>query len=502
MILGLDLGTSMVKVAAFREDGECLGTASRRAVLCRKGGGVIEQDFEDIVTSVGEVLSEVCDGLEAGPRVIGITGQSDGLWLLDDRGYAVRPAVSWLDDRGNPYLQDWIDRGIYERVFRRNGNAIFPGSHAPLIAALADGDPEALDRAATASYLKDAILQRLTGVRATDASDASLPFLDIRKRDYDPEILRLLGLERFDRLLAPVRAAPEAFPMTASGAALTGLPEGTLVHAGPFDLPACAIGAGVDRVGDGLITLGTTLACQVLVDRIDTGGEPAGMTLCMPRDGRWMRALPATVGTATLDWVLDLVGAPHGELDRILSESAPGANGVTALPYFSSTGERAPFCDVNARGLLSGLSTATRPADLVMAVCEAVAYAARHCIEAAGLTGRLSVCGGGANSATWTQMLADVLQQPLHVARGPEVGARGAALVAMEAAGIAHDPAAWTRSQNVVAPRPETAVHHDAGFRHYLATVAAARPLWRSRPKPAVPARPPAKTGDGPCRAI
>ena len=479
MILGIDLGTSMVKAALFDQVGTCLAVASRRCSPTVLGGGRIEQDFEEIVTAVAEVVAEACANNPA-PAAIGITGQSDGLWLLDEAGRGVRPAVSWLDDRGNPYLERWIESGVFAQIYRRNANAFFPGSHAPLMSALRDGDPAALARAHTASYLKDGILQRLTGARVTDASDASLPFLDIATREYDPEILHLLGLEDMRRLLAPVMPAPgQAFALNAEGAALTGLPEGIPVHAGPFDLVACPIGAGVRNIGDGLIIIGTTLACEVLTDRIDTAADPVGMTLCMPEAGRWIRSMPATVGTATLDWVLDLVGATHDQVDSMLARSRPGANGATALPFFSATGERAPFVDVRARGQLSGLSTATTKADLVMAVCESVAYAARHCIEAAGLTGRVSVCGGGSNSQTWSQMVADVLQRPLHVARRPEVGARGAALVAMQVAGIDYDLDAWTASEQVIEPRSNTAGHYAAGFARYLDTVASARALWK-----------------------
>ena len=200
----------------------------------------------------------------------------------------------------------------------------------------------------------------------------------------------------------------------------------------------------------------------------------------MPSEGRWLRAFPATVGTATLDWILGLVGVAATGLDDLLKQSRPGANGVTALPYFSATGERAPFVDVNARGLLSGLNTATTPADLVMAVCESVAYAARHCIEAAHVTGTLSVCGGGANSTTWSQMIADVLQRPLHIARRPEVGARGASIAAMDAVGIAYDPDLWTAPEGVITPRQEMAAPYQRGFANYLETIAAVRPLWHS----------------------
>ena len=480
MLIGIDLGTSMIKAAAFSLDGEILAVASRRPTLRYLSRERIEQDFEEIVNAVGLVVGEVRSATRETPMAVGITGQSDGLWLLDAKGYAVRPAISWLDGRGNAVLQRWMDNGVYEAVFRRNGNAMFAGCQAPLMAALADREPEALKIAATASYLKDGILQRLTGVRATDPSDASLPFLDTRTQSYDPEILRLLGLDSYAHLLAPVDPSPgRAYPLNAAGAALTGLPEGLPVHAGPFDMPACAVGAGVVEVGDGLITLGTTLACQVMVDKVETSGEPMGMTLCMPTPQRWLRAAPAMVGTASLDWILALVGAKPDGMEALLAESVPGAHGATALPYFAATGERAPFCDVSARGQLAGLTMGTTRADLVTAVCESVAYAARHCIESAGFAGRVSVCGGGAGSRAWCQMIADVLQVPLQVARRPEVGARGTAMATMDVIGVSYDHEAWTRSEAVIEPQSQLG-HYEDGYAHYLETVEAARRLWHS----------------------
>lgn len=489
MMIGIDLGTSMIKAAAFSMEGDILAVASRRPTLRYLSTERIEQDFEEVVGEVGAVVSEVRAATSETPLGIGITGQSDGLWLLDADGRAARPAISWLDGRGNRPLRRWMEDGTYEAVFRRNGNAIFAGSHAPLLAALAESEPETLARATTASYLKDGILQRLTGVRVTDPSDASLPFLDTNTRQYDPEILRLLGLERYAGLLSPVDPSPgRAYPLNAAGAALTGLSVGIPVHAGPFDMPACAIGAGVTALGDGLITIGTTLACQVMTDRVETDGEPMGMTLCMPTEQRWLRAAAAMVGTASLDWVLALVGVKPDGLEDILKQSVPGAHGVTALPYFSAAGERAPFCDVSARGQLAGLSIGTTRADLVMAVCESVAYAARHCVEAAGLKGRVSVCGGGVGSRAWCQIIADVLQMPLHVARRPEVGARGTAMATMDVIGIDYDAEAWTRSEAVIEPRADAA-HYVDGFAHYLETVEAARGLWHTDARQRLSAR-------------
>lgn len=483
MILGIDAGTSVVKAAAFSEEGENLAVASRKVGLFYPSPERCEQDFEEIVAATGEVVRKVVAQVGLRPAAIGITGQGDGLWLFDEDGASVRPAISWLDARANHVVEDWMASGVFEQVFRRNGNTIFPGCHAAILSSLSHAEPETLSRAATAGYCKDGIMQRLTGERLTDASEASLPFLDVSEQRYDPEILRLCGLEGYEQLLAPVAHSPEeAYPLDAAGASLTGLPEGTPVHAGPFDLPACAIGAGVTRPGEGLVTIGTTLACQVLVDHVDTNSEPAGMTLCAPQAGRWMRAMPAMVGTASLDLTLSLIGASHDDLEGLLAESPPGAREVSVLPFFSASGERAPFVEPSARGQLSGMTLSTTRADIVRAVCEGVGYAARHCLEAAGLDGEVSICGGGVESRAWRQTLADILQRPLRIARRPEVGARGAAVAALMASDQDYGHAEWTRPEDYVEPRPSLAGRYEEGFDSYRRSLEAARWLWNGAP--------------------
>jgi sugar (pentulose or hexulose) kinase len=217
------------------------------------------------------------------------------------------------------------------------------------------------------------------------------------------------------------------------------LTAGIPVVAAPYDLPACAWGAGVTGVGDGLLIIGTTLACEVVVDAVDTTGEPCGLTLATRFDRRWLRAMPAMVGAAALDWVLALVGAGVDDLPGLLAASPAGAHGVTVLPFLAEAGERAPFVEPRARARVDGLHLATRPADVVRAAAEGIAYAARHCLSAAGLTGELVVCGGGAASGPWLQIFADVLGHPLRGLAGDEVGARGAVLAARQLTGSVED---------------------------------------------------------------
>ncbi|MET7570204.1 FGGY-family carbohydrate kinase [Streptomyces sp. NPDC005492] len=470
MYVGIDVGTSTVKAAAFDTTGRQLAVFARPVELSMHGG-FVEQDMDEVYGAVVAVLSELTAEVDGPIELAGLTGQGDGVWLVDAEGRPVRAAASWMDGRAHELLDQWLADGTFETVFRRTGSAMFPGCPGPLLAWLAAYEPKSLDAAAHALYCKDMVFQRLTGAPATtDVSDASMPFLDPRTRSYDNGVVELLGLTRRRRLLAPV-SDPVA---TAETLGEGGLPAGTRIANGPYDLPACALGAGVTEPGDGLLIVGTCLASLVATTELDLTGEPAGLYISLDRPGHWLRAMPAMVGTAALDWVLSTTGVRHEEVDGLLAATPPGANGVRVLPYFAPSGERAPFVEPRLRAELTGVSLESTPADLIRATCEGIGYAARHCLEAAGLTGSLAVCGGGTRSPAWMRLLADVLGRPLRVVEG-EVGARGAVLAAAERYGVPLDTAAWTRPTEVVEPDPGRAAYYAKGYADHLARLATAR---------------------------
>ena len=225
MIIGLDAGTTVIKAVAFDDDGVPVARAAERARLDRAGPGRYEQDADEVFAAASAVLERLPGPFEA----IGVTGQGDGVWLSDAAGKPARPAISWLDARAGDILARWQRAGTTEALFRRTGSLLFPGAAAPILAALADEEPHVLAAAETAGYCKDMVVQRLTGLRATDPSDASVPFLDPGTGDYADDLLDLCGLGRYRRLLAPVRTPPMAKRS-----------DGTLVVAAPYDLPACA----------------------------------------------------------------------------------------------------------------------------------------------------------------------------------------------------------------------------------------------------------------------
>jgi erythritol kinase (D-erythritol 1-phosphate-forming) len=485
--LGIDAGTSVVKAALFDDDGAALAVAGRPLALVHGADDAVEQDLDVVVAALGEVVREVTAGHT--PHLVALTGQGDGCWLTDAAGRPVRPALSWLDGRAARLLEQWSADGVTERVFRANGSTLFPGAPGPLLAWLDAHEPAALDRAATAGTCKDAVFTRLTGERATDPSDSSMPFGDGTGTGYSDAVLDAMGIAHRRDLLAPITAPAPQAPLSAAGAALLGLPPGTPVSAGPFDFPASAVGGGVRDVGDALLIVGTTLGCMVHVDRLATEGDPAGFSVSTGEPGRWLRAMPAMVGTASMDWMLRTLGLEVGAIDAALAASPPGAGGVEVLPYFATSGERAPFVDPHASGQVTGMRLTTTRDDLLRAVSEGLAYAARHCFDAAGGgagVGRLVACGGGTRSRPWLQVFADVLGVPLELARTPEVGARGAVLAAAAARGEELDATAWTAAEEVVDPNPARREQYAEGYARYLDHVRAAQPFWTTRPGAAV----------------
>ena len=370
MLIGLDAGTSVVKAVAFGNDGEALRVASRPLRTDIPTPGRAEQDLEAVIAAVGAVVREVAAGEPV--ELLGITAQGDGLWLLDREGRQVRPPILWSDARAAAIVTEWMTSGIAERAFRRSGNMLFPGAAAPLLAYLQREEPDSLRAAETAGYCKDAILQRLTGVRATDVSDASLPFFDPRTRQYDDELLgavRRLAMATTPRSRRPLPRSDDADSRQRV------LPWSDCCRIRRYT-PVRSTSArrrsapGCERPGDGLVILGTTLGCAVLVDQVETDGAPAGMLLCMPQPDRWVRVMPAMVGTPSLEWALALTGSRRGDVDALLAASVPGAGGLVVLPFFAPAGERAPFVDPAARGQLLGVSLESTRADVVRAVCE------------------------------------------------------------------------------------------------------------------------------------
>ena len=483
MIIGVDIGTSMTKASAILHDGTVLATSSMRSLIEQHPGGAVEQDLDNVIESVVFVVREIAASATEQIEAVAITGQGDGLWLRDSSGRPVKAPISWMDARASAIVDGWNEGGpdsISNRVFQLTGSGIFPGCHAALLAWLAQNEPESLGRAAVAGYCVDAVLHTLTGNLTVDASDASLPFLDVKTRKYIPEALELCGIAKWAHLLPTPAESGTIFTLNDRGAELLGLPVGTPITGGPYDLQACGFGSGTTRLGEGTLVVGTTLSCQVLTSdtHIRDGAEPAGMWLSTPDPEMFLRVMPSMVGTASIDWFVALFDLQPSDVNALLLASPPGANGVNVLSFFSPAGERAPFVDPSARGQFTGLQLRSTRADLMRALCEGLAYAARHCFEEMGLAGEVAACGGGLQSEAWAAIFADVLGRPLFIPDNAAVGSRGAAMVAWAGIGRPVDEELWRSQRRSIEPDPANASFYNQGYANYREQLQSARALW------------------------
>lgn len=431
--IAIDVGTSVVKVAALDEAGRIVAQHGAPAPVLRPTPGHSEYDTADVWGAVCTAVREVVNGLGARVDRISATGQGDGCWLIDAEGRAVGNAMLWNDGRSGSIVRTWQESGVDAKCFQINGSASFPGSQAALLSWVQKNDSDRIEASSTALFCTGWLVHRLTGDAVTDVSDASLPWLDVRRERWSSTIPAMLGLEWSTSLRPRLLDRDEpAGRLLTDAAHDLGIEAGIPVTHGPFDCVAMAAGADVLRPGELLVILGTTLIVEGVSDHVDTSGCPSGMTLCANVERSWLRLFGTLSGTDSLNWAAQNYGLGSAvDYFAAAQQSPPGSNGLHVLPYFSPAGERAPFINANARASLAGLSLDHDIGDIARAHVEGLTYSLRHCIDQ--LPSRpqsLVVCGGGAASEWWCQLIADVIGITVEAIGGVELGALGADVAA------------------------------------------------------------------------
>lgn len=455
-ILGIDAGTSMVKSVLFDLEGNEVGVSREKTAVATPRPEWNEQDMEEVWRAVVKTIRGVLSAAGAAPgeiKAVGITGQGDGCWLVDEGGNPVRPAILWSDGRAGELITRWQEDGTAQEAYSILGNTLFPGTQAAIIRWLDEHEPESLARAKWALYCKDWLKLKLTGEVTTDETDATVPHFDIAARRYSERLLELFGTSKYRRLLPPVKTPLEnVAPLSREGAEATGLPVGLPVVGAPFDVIASAIGVGAVKPGDAYSIIGTTCFNGVVMDGPHIEPMNVGFTICHGLPDRWIRAMAVMMGTPNLDWILGQVGSPYQEeaarrqvdlytvVEERIAGIEPGAGGVIYHPYLSPGGERSPFVKPTARAQFFGITIDHTRDHLIRSVYEGVGFAMVDCFEHIPVEIKeVKISGGGAKSEFWCQLFADMTGLPMLVPAGTEFGARGAALVAGVVAGIYAD---------------------------------------------------------------
>lgn len=504
IILALDAGTSVVKAVAFDAAGRVLAEAARANIVTTVADGGVEQDMARTWTDAASVLAELAQRLpRARLAALAVTGQGDGTWLVDAAGAPAAPAMLWLDARARGIVERRRADGSAAAAFVHTGSGLNACNQSSQLLWLAERRPEVLARSATAMHCKDWLYFRLTGIRATDPSEACFTFGDWRTRDYSAAVLAALGLADMRGKLPPiVDGTRTTHRLSAQAAMTTGLPAGLPVALAHVDVVCTALGGGLFGAGPaGVTILGSTgmhLRLAARTEDVRPSTEMTGYCMCFPVPGHVMQAQSNMAATLNIDWLLDLIAEAHAlsgaapparaallaALDRAAAAAAPGA--ALYHPFISPAGERGPFIDASARAALLGLEATAGLGAIARAVLEGLGFAARDCYEAmGGVPAEIRASGGAARSATMRAILAACLDRPVRVVAQPEAGAAGAAMIAAVGIGLYPDMAACA-AQWVApllgaeeAPDPALAARYARLFPLYREAYRLMPSLWR-----------------------
>src|SRR4051812_49134074 len=443
MYLGIDIGTGGTRALLIDERGAVrAGCTSVHEDMAMARPLWAEQRPENwwdaAVDAIRGVLAQ--GGISGSDvRAIGLSGQMHGLVLLDSAGAVIRPSLIWCDQRSQPQVDAVNAKVGRENVLRHIANPVLTGFTLPKLLWVRDHEPRHFERARKMLLPKDYVRYKLTGEFATEVSDASgTALFDVVNRRWSFEMMDALGLDR--ALLPECRESIEVSgQITSEVAALTGLAAGTPVVGGGGDQASSAIGNGIVEAGVGSCTLGTS---GVVFAHMEQGAyDPAGRvhTFRHPVPGKW-HVMGVTQGAGlSLQWFRNQL-APGANYDALMTEAAQspaGSQGLFWLPYLM--GERTPHLDAAARGGWIGLTNRHTRADLIRSLLEGVSYSQKDCLQIIEQMGAsvssVRVSGGGARSAFWRQMLADIFGKPVAVLETQEGSAYGAALLALVGTG-------------------------------------------------------------------
>jgi len=494
-VLGIDVGTGGTRALVLDERGRVLSSATEEhAPFASPQIGWAEQHPEDwwraCRVAVPKALAKA--GLGAHDiACVGFSGQMHGAVMLDERGQVVRPALIWCDIRTGPQCRDLTEKIGAEHLIQATCNPALANFTLTKFLWVREHEPENWNRVRSVMLPKDYVRFRLTGERAIDMADASgTLLLDVAHRRWSQVMLNAAGMD--ERLLPQLFESPDVCgKVSAEGAAACGLRQGTPVVAGAGDQAAGAVGMGIVAPGAVSATIGTSGVVFAATDR--PALEPKGRlhTFCHAIPGRWHVMGVTQAAGLSLRWFRDQFGAglddgrdPYERLSDEAAAVAPGCQDLLWTPYLM--GERTPHLDSQARGALVGLTASHTRAHVVRAILEGVAFSLRDTFtlfdEMKVSVTRIRLGGGGARSAIWRQIQADVYGQDVEIVEAEEGAAYGAGILAGVGAGIWKSVdeacAAVIRVAKTVSSQPQAVQVMNASYAAYRRVYPATRGIF------------------------
>ncbi|MBB2910137.1 L-xylulokinase [Streptosporangium becharense] len=487
--IGVDIGLTASKAAAFDSEGRELGVVHARTPRTSVTAHRHDVDMPALADTVVSLLGELAGKLAADgytPAGIGVAAHGNGLYPVDASLRPVGPAIASSDSRAQ-HIVDAIPAEQARRLAEETGSIPWAAQPAVLLRWLHDTEPEAYRATRWALSCKDWVTSQLTGVASADLSDASaFGLVALDTRSYSATALELVGLPAadLDRFPPLRRSGDVVGGLTARVAAITGLPEGLPVIAGCMDCVAATLGAGGRDPGDVTIIVGTWAINGVVVPA-RTPAPEVTLSALMPDAATMLAMEVAPTSAANLEWLASTAvphaqagGVPAADLLREAAGVPPGADGLMFLPFVNGAPEHPA-----ASGTFLGICGMHRRGHLTRAVIEGVAQYHRVQLDRVLASGAdigdrpWRLAGGGARSEVWAQIFADVLGRPVRRQLTTELGARGVA--SLLPAALGHDVRPWSVSDEddlCVRPGPDRAAYlrHSETFDRCLAGMASA----------------------------
>ena len=482
--IGVDLGTSAVKLLLMEESGKICNIVSKEYPLFFPHPGWSEQNPEDWFTQSVEGMKELTEGIDRSQVAgIGFGGQMHGLVTLDENDNVIRPAILWNDGRSQKeteYLNNEIGK---DKLSQYTANIAFAGFTAPKILWMKKNEPEKFAKIAKIMLPKDYLAYRLSGSFCTDVSDASgMLLLDVKNRCWSKEMMEICDVkeEQLPKLYESWEVVGTLKPEVAKE---LGFSADVKVVAGAGDNAAAAVGTGT--VGDGQcnISLGTSGTIFISSKNFGVDENNALHSFCHADGSYHLMGCMLSAASCNKWWAEEIL-----QTKDFAAEQAPiqklGENNVFFLPYLM--GERSPHNNPDARGVFFGMSMDTTRADMTQAVLEGVAFGLRDSLEVARKLGikieRTKICGGGAKSPLWKKIIANVMNLKVDVLDVEEGPSMGGAMRAAVGCGAYPDVETIGKKMahvvDTVEPEEEIVAKYEEKFQKFKKLYPALKPLF------------------------
>ena len=496
-VLGIDVGTSGTRAVVIGQDGKIVAvTIAEHAPFSSPKIGWAEQHPDDWWRAAQSAIGRIFIDHTVKPEDIsgvGFSGQMHGAVMLDENGKVVRPALIWCDVRTKKQCEEITSRIGRDKLIQLTCNPALTNFTLTKLLWVRENEPENWSRVRSVMLPKDYVRFKLTGDRATDVADASgTLMLDVAARRWSREVLDATGISA--SLLPGLHESPEVCgAVSASGAQHTGLKVGTPVVAGAGDQAAGATGMGIVSPGAVSATIGTSGVVFAATDRPALDQRGRVHTFCHAIPDCWHVMGVTQAAGLSLRWLRDVVTKPdvrensdqaYTWMISEASQTRSGSDGLLWAPYLM--GERTPHLDPEARGALIGLTATHRRGHIVRAILEGVAYSLKDTFTIFGEMNvpvkSIRLGGGGAKSALWRQIQADVYGREVEIVEAEEGAAYGAAILAGVGAkmwpSVPAACASIVRVAEHVQPVPANVEIMNAGYARYRGIYPATKSIF------------------------